>query len=197
MSSSPWNHNIHYHGWVLSCVPPDCRRALDLGCGTGLLVKRLAGRCNEVIGIERDHDTWERASSDACDNSHVQILEGDFMSYSFEENSFDLITAVAVLHHLPLVPALTRVRSLLAPGGVLAVIGLYRPESILDFASAIAAIPIDWSMKMRRGYYKVDAPILASRQTLCDIKAACDQQLPGTEIKRRLLYRYSLFWRKP
>jgi SAM-dependent methyltransferase len=170
MSSAPWNHNIHYYDWVLSCVPTDCKRALDLGCGTGLLVERLAGRCDETIGIEFDHATCLQARSKALDKSHIHFIEGDVMTYPFQENSFDLITAVAVLHHLPLVPALARVRRLLAPGGVLALIGLYRPRSIADFMWEMVAIPVDWSLRMR---------------------------LPGSEIKRRMLYRYSLYWRKP
>lgn len=31
-SSDRWNHNIRYHRVILDSVPPDCRRALDIGC---------------------------------------------------------------------------------------------------------------------------------------------------------------------
>ena len=45
-----------------------------------------------------------------------------------QAHRFDLITMVAVLHHLPLAPALDQVRQLLAPGGRLLVVGLARPQ---------------------------------------------------------------------
>jgi SAM-dependent methyltransferase len=30
-----WDHNRHYHGWLLRRLPAECRSALDVGCGTG------------------------------------------------------------------------------------------------------------------------------------------------------------------
>ena len=197
MSVTPWNHNIHYHDWILAQAPSGCRRALDLGCGTGLLLSELSRRCDEVVGVEQDHETWQRAESNISDRSRVRIVEGDALTYPFEENYFGLITAVAVLHHMPFLFALERVRGLLAPGGVFAAVGLYRPRTVLDFATAIAAMPVDWSLKMRCGYTEVGAPIQAPRETLREIKAASALNLPGAEIRRRLLYRYTLYWCKP
>jgi trans-aconitate methyltransferase len=40
--------------------------------------------------------------------------------------SYDVITSVATIHHLPFVQALTRIRGRLAPGGTLVVVGLFR-----------------------------------------------------------------------
>jgi 16S rRNA A1518/A1519 N6-dimethyltransferase RsmA/KsgA/DIM1 with predicted DNA glycosylase/AP lyase activity len=40
---------------VLRAVPPVCR-ALNVGRGQGLLTRRLAERCEEVIGIDIDSD---------------------------------------------------------------------------------------------------------------------------------------------
>ena len=46
-----WNHNTHYYPLVLAAVPDGCRRALDVGCGEGLLTRELAVRVPEVVGI--------------------------------------------------------------------------------------------------------------------------------------------------
>lgn len=34
----PWNHNDHFHRWVLANLPDERRTALDVGCGQGALV---------------------------------------------------------------------------------------------------------------------------------------------------------------
>ncbi len=55
----------------------------------------------------------------------VKYVEGDALAHEFESASFDLITAVASLDHMPADRTLIHLRSLLRPGGVV-VIGLAR-----------------------------------------------------------------------
>jgi SAM-dependent methyltransferase len=49
-----WNHNVHYQRVILDAVPPGCGPAVDIGCGDGLLVRKLAARCGPVTGIDRN-----------------------------------------------------------------------------------------------------------------------------------------------
>ena len=49
-----WNHNVQYQPVILGAVPPGCGSALEVGCGDGMLAGRLAERCAEVTGIDRD-----------------------------------------------------------------------------------------------------------------------------------------------
>jgi hypothetical protein len=37
----PWDHNAHHHGWILRRLPHRIDRALDVGCATGELARRL------------------------------------------------------------------------------------------------------------------------------------------------------------
>ena len=37
---------------ILGAVPAGCGAALEVGCGDGLLARRLAERCAEVTGID-------------------------------------------------------------------------------------------------------------------------------------------------
>jgi hypothetical protein len=43
---------------------------------------------------------------------------------------YDAMTAVSSLHHMPLQAALARLTGLLCPGGVLFVVGHYRPATV-------------------------------------------------------------------
>src|SRR5579872_880054 len=115
MTPRPWNHNIHYHDLIMSSVTPDCQRALDVGCGQGLLSRRLAQCCRAVVAIDVDRDVIARASVNNGMEACIKFVEGDVMTYPFSDDSFDLITAVATLHHLQLEPALVRFRNLLRP----------------------------------------------------------------------------------
>jgi ubiquinone/menaquinone biosynthesis C-methylase UbiE len=196
MPDSPWNHSIQYHHLVLSAVPQGCQRALDVGCGQGLLARQLTARCQEVIAIDRDHEVLSRARA-CCLEPRVTLVEGDVMTHPFAVDSFDLITAVATLHHLPLRPALTRFRNLLRSGGILAIIGLYRAQTLGDYALAASAFPSSWILRVLRGHTDVGSPVQNPRETLYQIRSACDALLPGTVLRRHLLFRYSLVWRKP
>jgi SAM-dependent methyltransferase len=196
MSTGCWNHNIHYHDIVLRSVPSGCRRALDVGCGSGRLARQLAGRCDEVIGIDIDHDTLLRARTASASEARIAFVEGDVMTHPFPDDDFDLVAAVATLHHLPLRLALARFRNLLKSGGVLAIVGLYRAHKIEDYAWAAAALPSSWLLRCLNGCADVDAPLHEPMETLREIRTACDDLLPGAVFRRHLLFRYSIVWRK-
>ena len=193
-SKDGWNHNIHYHPLISRAAPPGCARALDVGCGRGLLARRLARQCDQVIGIDANPETLALAASSS---PGVNYIEGDAMTYPFAPNSFDLITVVATLHHLPLTAALERFRELLKPGGVLAVIGLYKLDTVADYAFAAIAKPISLIIRVVRPIAETSAPIREPATTLRAIRAACGQILPGAVLRRRLFFRYSLIWRRP
>jgi len=197
MIRRPWNHNIHYHKLILRSLPSCRHRALDVGCGQGQLARELAQYCKEVIAIDVDHETVSRAGTAGGLTARVTLIEGDVMTHPFADSSFDLITAVATLHHLQLRPALIRFRNLLRPGGVLAIVGLFRGEPLRDWALASIAFPVSWAFRCFRGFADVGAPVQDPRETLREIRSVCCTLLPGAVLRRRLLFRYSLIWRKP
>jgi SAM-dependent methyltransferase len=119
------------------------------------------------------------------------------MECGFGNGNSDFIASIATLHHLPLAPALERFTRLLRPGGVLAVIGLYRLSTFQDLAWAPVALTVSWRLRLTKGYVEVTAPIRDPDETLNQIRTAVERILPGDEFQRRLLFRYSLVWRKP
>jgi ubiquinone/menaquinone biosynthesis C-methylase UbiE len=192
-----WNHNTHYHDVVLRVIPPSCRRALDVGCGRGDLAQKMARQCQEVVGIDAEPGCLAFARAASRQRSNLTFVQGDVLAQPFPENSFDFVAAVASLHHLPIRPALKRFGQLLRPGGTLAVIGLYRDDTVADHAIGCIALPISWTIRRLRGESEVGAPICDPLETLRDIRDACDATLPGGVFRRRLFFRYSFVWRKP
>jgi ubiquinone/menaquinone biosynthesis C-methylase UbiE len=194
---SDWNHNIHYHGVILGSIPPNCKSALDIGCGHGLFARQLARHCERVTAIDVDHETLLRGRAAGNSEGRITFVEGDVMTHPFCDDSFDLISVIATLHHLPLTTALGRLRNLLKSGGVLGVIGLYRAHTIQDYAYAAAGKPASWILRQFRSCADVRAPLQEPRETLEKIRASCDALLPGNKFRQHLLFRYSMVWRKP
>jgi 2-polyprenyl-3-methyl-5-hydroxy-6-metoxy-1,4-benzoquinol methylase len=197
MARRLWNHNIHYHAIVLGSVSPRCRRALDVGCGQGLLTQRLARHCDEVIGVDIDPTAIGRARAAVGSSERITFVEGDVMTYPLAPCSFDLISVVAALHHLPLEAALVRFRDLLSPAGTLVVVGLYRAQTLTDYAVSAAAFPTSGMLRWLYGHTEVAAPAQDPKETLHHIRTTCGALLPGAVCRRHLLFRYSLIWRKP
>lgn len=205
----PWSHNVHYHRVIFDAVPDGCRRALDVGCGTGALTRRLRRIVPEVTGIDRDQRSIEHARSHPGARD-VRYVLGDFRAAPFERGSFDLITAVASLHHMDAAAALERMRDLLRPGGVLAVVGLARGISPVDLGLLVPAVigtRLHLLADARRRRRSPDGglpgdgyqpPIVwPPPVTYRDIRQLAGRLLPGARYRRHLYWRYSLTWTKP
>jgi len=92
----------------------DGYRILDLGCGRGTLLRMLAKRGATCTGVERA----EFPSQEIVDG--IEIRHGDFLQMDFSAQRFDAIVIWHVLEHLVNPDAvLNKVRSILAPGGLL------------------------------------------------------------------------------
>jgi SAM-dependent methyltransferase len=152
-----WNHNLHYHALIVGVVPAGCARALDVGCGEGTLTRRLRTLVPEVTGIDLHEESIGQAQSHPAAGD-IKYLVGDVLSYPFEPGSFDLVTAVASLHHMEAPVALARFQDLLAPRGVLAVIGLARSKMPADVPLEVAGALTHRLHRLRKGYWEHPSP---------------------------------------
>ena len=195
-----YNHNKHYTDLLLRQIPSGCQNALDVGCGDGYLARRLANRFNgTVTGIDSDRSIIARAQVITNDRS-IRFVEADFMRYHFDEQ-FDFISAVASLHHMPFDLALEKMASLLRPGGVLAVLGLFRETSLIDAAVAFVAAPVNVFYAAlshgQRSKFASGAPTRPPDMSLREICETVSSNLPNADLRRLLLWRYLLTWKKP
>jgi SAM-dependent methyltransferase len=193
---SGWNHNVHYHPILLAALPDPCEKALDVGCGQGALARVLATRVSSVTGIDSSAEVIERARKLSLGVTNLAYVHGDALSYPLE-GQYDFVSAVASLHHMDFRAALERMKQLLRPGGVLAVVGLAKPRAPVDLALEAIAIPTSYACRLRRPYTEPGAPVADPTMSYGQIRQVAAADLPGASFRRHLLFRYSLIWRRP
>lgn len=191
-----WNHNIHLHQHILDAVPSDAGRALDVGCGEGILARRLRSVVPSVTGLDLDAPSIELARALGGDITYVvgDLIEGG----GLEPASFDVVASVATIHHLDMADALRAMRDLLRPGGVLLVVGLARSRRPADLPyDVLCAVGSRW---LKRGRVEWDTPapkIWPPPVTYRQARAIAERELPGVVYERHPVWRYTLVWRKP
>ena len=136
-----WNHNTAYHQWLLDIAARHHGDVLDVGCGEGLLVQRLAAVSRRVTGIDPHAATVQQAQRrlHGIDNASIELA--DFQDFAAPEQSFDVITFVASIHHQPMEETLGKARQLLRPGGELAVVGLAANTTFNDWTWNLLCMP--------------------------------------------------------
>ena len=100
------------------CASP---RLLDVGCGHGYIHPELLRSGFRITGLEVADEVLPLAREA---NPEVSYLAYDGQQLPFADASFDVVTAICVMHHVP--PALWQglvreMRRVLCPGGVAAI----------------------------------------------------------------------------
>lgn len=117
-------------------IVPNAKNVLDIGCGAGnyslkMLTKTPNLNCTLVDLSKPMLDKAEERVSAETSNS-VETIQGDIREVNLKENSFDIILAGAVLHHLrddkDWETTFQKLYQLLKPGGCLMVSDLITQE---------------------------------------------------------------------
>lgn len=199
-ATHPWDHNAHYHRWILRRLPRRFDSALDVGSGSGDLARLLASRAGAVHGIDVDPAILARARELTAPTAPVTFSVGDALK-EVPPGPYDVISCVATIHHMPFSDALTHFRQHLAPGGTLVVVGLSRRQSRSDHLIDAVAIPSNVAMAWIKNKGRkaprpasMTAPTRPATMTFADIVRDARQALPGARLRRRLFWRYTLVW---
>ncbi|MBO8196824.1 class I SAM-dependent methyltransferase [Streptomyces smyrnaeus] len=193
-----WNTNVARHQDILRAVPEECGKALDIGCGDGLLARKLTARATHVTCVDSSPEMIARARELATGHSGIACVEGDFLSIDLPARGYDFVCSVATIHHMDFEAALVRMRELLRPGGTLVVVGLAREAGPAEWAATIAAAPLVRITKaLRRADSPQGMPVADPYMSYGQVHATARRLLPGVRYRRHLLRRYSLTWHKP
>lgn len=190
-----WNHNIHLHRVVLDALPEGALRALDVGCGEGLLAQELRAIVPEVVAMDLHEPSLALGHDEFPE---VTFVRGDLLAHPFPPASFDLVASVATLHHLDARAGLQAMGDLVRPGGTLAVVGLARSRLPRDLPWELAGAVSTRVHKLTKTYWEHSSPVVwPPPETYPGMKAIVDEELPGATFGRHVLWRWWCTWTKP
>jgi ubiquinone/menaquinone biosynthesis C-methylase UbiE len=131
--------DVGYHALLddleLSIVLPRCEgcEVLELGCGTGLLLARVARVASRAVGIDLSPGMLEQARTRG-----LSVLEGSVTALPFDDASFDVVYSFKVLPHVPdLRRALEEASRVTRPGGMV-IVELYNRLSLRHLVKRLA-----------------------------------------------------------
>jgi ubiquinone/menaquinone biosynthesis C-methylase UbiE len=108
------------------------KRALEVGCGTGLLLERVARVASLARGIDLSPGMLEKARERGLD-----VRESSATELPFDDQSFDLTYSFKVLAHVPdIAKALREMARVTAPGGTI-LAEFYNPYSLRYLAKRL------------------------------------------------------------
>ncbi|WP_285735612.1 class I SAM-dependent methyltransferase [Kitasatospora phosalacinea] len=217
----PFDHNDHYHRLLLRQLPPGCRTALDVGCGTGRFARRLAARgivvdavdpAAEAVAAARELTARELSTREltaaAGAGERPRFRQADVTQVELPRGHYDFVSCLASLHHMPF-DTVRALRESLAPGGVLVVLGCYPERSRTDWAWSLAAVPVNAAARVAvalaervrggrpAGPGAVRAPVAPPRMSYAETRREAAVLLPGCRMRRLLFWRYLLVHRAP
>lgn len=201
-----WDHNNHYHDFLLRHVPRRSVEALDIGCGTGAFSRRMAARAKRVLGLDLSPEMIRVARERSEEFPNIDYQIADALAWDFQANRFDSIASIATLHHLPIEAMLVKMRGALKPGGTLLVLDLYQSEGPADALTSMVAMPVNLALRLINGRQLREPREIREAWaehgkhdtylTLTEARRICATVLPGARVRRHLLWRYSIIWKK-
>ena len=96
-------------------------RLLDVGCSTGLTLGFIANEFNKVVGAELERKAAEIAAAHLQELSlSAEILQADGTALPFGYGTFDIVTEIDVVEHVPNPSAILKeIARVLKPDGIL------------------------------------------------------------------------------
>lgn len=153
----------------------------------------MRDRVSHGVGVDIYPSSLALATTAGGD---VEYVRGDFLTHDFGSGSFDYVASVAALHHMDVEPASARMRRLLRPGGVLAVVGVAR-RSHADSPYDAAGFFAHRLLKVRHGYWQHPCPVADPTMTHRQVRNVVARVLPGARYRQHVLFRFSVVWGSP
>lgn len=166
--------DVGYHALVdrieASIVVEHARgmRVLEVGCGTGLVLEKIAPVAASAVGVDLSAGMIARARGRG-----LEVVRGSATALPFASSSFDVVCSFKVLAHVPDIErALVEIARVTRPGGVM-LLEFYNPWSLRYLARLAAG-----ARRIGREHTEADVP------TRWDSRRAIRAMLPsGCELE--------------
>jgi ubiquinone/menaquinone biosynthesis C-methylase UbiE len=206
LSKDGWDHNSHYGNFLLKHIPQDCDSALEIGCGTGAFARLMAKRAGRVLALDLSPRMIQIGRERSREFANIDFRVANVLEWEFPSGQFDCVASIATLHHLPMEEMLTKMKSALKANGTLLVLDLFEGEGLPDVLRSALAVLVSTILKLiKTGRVR---PSRAEREawaehgqrdvylTLSQVRKICADVLPGAQVRKHLLWRYSIIWKK-
>jgi ubiquinone/menaquinone biosynthesis C-methylase UbiE len=170
---------------LLEVIPRDRPSAvvLDLGCGDGYLLSRLAARAQAgltLVGVDLSAGELEAARHRL--GASAQLYEGRAQALPLETSSVDYVVShLALMLMVPLEEVLTEIRRVLRPGGVVsALVGA--PPPISAMGEVLRAVLKAYPRKLEHMPIRFGDPRLGSSDGIHEVLAPLFKEIVLEEI---------------
>ena len=189
---------------LLTQLPTRRGIALEIGCGTGQLARRLAGFFDRVVAIDFSDGMIGEAKRRTAEGAAIDYVQAEMFDWlDGHPNAYDCIVTVATLHHVDLGAALRAISASLKRGGRLLVVDLLTHRNLFVSAAAWAVAPVlaaaslgrKASWKLRRAFHRHGRN--ETYLPIDEVERVAADALPGARVRGHLLWRYSIAWDKP
>jgi ubiquinone/menaquinone biosynthesis C-methylase UbiE len=207
LADEQWNHNSHYHPFLLRHLPKPCIKALEIGCGSGAFSRLLAEHAKQVLALDLSPNMIGLARQQASRQSNIEFQIADAMSVELPAEHFDCVVSIATLHHMPARQAINRMKQCLKRNGRLLILDLLQNRAPAGRLTDALAMPVNlWIRLMKTGRLRPPVEVRKAWDehgrdeiypTLAEVRSLCAELLPGASVKKHLLWRYSIVWQKP
>ena len=204
LSDSHATGDDRYYSFLVSLVPAEAAKVLDIGCGLGELTSRLAIANREVTAVDLSPEMIMRARKKLADNNAVLFLCGNFLEQEFGSNQFDCVISAATLHHMQQDVAIARMVELLRPGGRLIINDIRSDVGLLDHARTYFVLGQEgFGRLLRTGRLRPPRAVRDAWMRHCatekylslaEVKEMASRLLPGAKIFYHWLWRYTIIW---
>ena len=113
---------------------------LDIGCGGGTNVKRMAKHAEKVYGVDYSQKAVERSKEYNKGQNNVEIIKASVSDLPFDDDTFDVIVAIKTVFFWPdLENDFGQVKRVLKEGGKFAIIADYtgKANAVFRFSSRL------------------------------------------------------------
>jgi SAM-dependent methyltransferase len=206
LTQEGWDHYAHYHSFLMRHIPAHCESALDIGGGAGQPSRLLAERADQVVALDLSPRSIEIAKTRSKLQPNIKFQVADATTWTFPAEAFDCVVSVATLHHLPVAETLLKMKGALRVGGTLAILDLYVPAGWQEVFAGAVALPLSVGLRLiKTGRLRQPRQLreawaehgkIDTYPTAASIRQACARALPGARVRKHLLWRYSVVWRK-